>query len=68
MSALARPSAQAARALTAERARAGERTRSAGRSRRAEAGTLTEITRSLLRDARAVRSAEARRRAPGGGR
>jgi len=68
MSALARPREQAARLLTAERVRAGERSRSAGRARRADAGTLTEMTRSLLRDARVVRSAEARRLTPRGDR
>jgi hypothetical protein len=46
MSALARQTDQAARRLTAERVRA------AGRFRRAEAGSLTEMARSLLRDAR----------------
>jgi hypothetical protein len=36
--------------------------RAAGRLRRANAGTLTEMTRSLLDDAREVRVADGRRR------
>jgi hypothetical protein len=56
MSALTRHEDQAARRLTAQRVRA------AGRSRRADAGTVTEIARSLLRDARQADGAEARRR------
>ena len=72
MSALARRGEQAARPLTAKRVRAAGRSRSdwrsrsAGRLRRAEAATLTEMTRSLLRDARAGDAAEARRRTLGG--
>jgi hypothetical protein len=54
MSALVGHADQAARRLTAERVLA------AGRSRRADAGTLTEMTRALLRDAREVGAAEAR--------
>jgi hypothetical protein len=74
MSALARHGDEASRPLTAERVRAARRSRSdwrlgsAGRLRRAEAGTLTEMTRSLLRDARAVNAADARRRTLPGGR
>jgi hypothetical protein len=64
MSALAQHSKPAARALTPEGVRAARRSgsdqcsRSAARSRRADAGTLTEMTRSLLRDARAAGAAE----------
>jgi hypothetical protein len=43
-----------ARRLTAQRAR------TAGRSRRADAGTVTEMARVLLRDAREAHTAEAR--------
>jgi hypothetical protein len=46
MSALARHQDHAARRLTTQRVRA------ARRSRRADAGAVTEIARSLLRDAR----------------
>jgi hypothetical protein len=56
MSALARHEDQAARRLTAQRVR------TAGRSRRADAGTVTEIARSLLRDAREAGAAEPRGR------
>ncbi len=59
MSALARHGEQAARRYN----RPAEHVRDAGRLRRANAGTLTEITRSLLDDARQVRVAEDRRRA-----
>ena len=45
-----------------------ERVRAAGRLRRANAGTLTEMTRSLLHDAREVDSAAARRRTQEGDR
>ncbi|HTA33929.1 MAG TPA: hypothetical protein VK721_10935 [Solirubrobacteraceae bacterium] len=58
MSALARHGDQAARLPN----RPAERVRAAGRLRRANAGTLTEITRSLLDDARGVRVAERRLR------
>jgi hypothetical protein len=54
MSTLVGHSDQAPRRLTAERVRA------AGRSRRADAGTLTEMARALLRDAREVGVGEAR--------
>jgi hypothetical protein len=42
--------------------------RAAGRLRRANAGTITEMTRSLLYDAREVAAAEARRRTQDGDR
>jgi hypothetical protein len=64
MSALAQHGKPAARAFTAAGVRAGGRSRSdqclrsAARSRRADAGTLTEMTRSLLRDARAAEPTE----------
>jgi len=45
-------SALAARKEQAARGRAVQRVRDAGRSRRAGAGTVTEMARSLLRDAR----------------
>ncbi|MCW3018178.1 MAG: hypothetical protein JWN10_486 [Solirubrobacterales bacterium] len=64
MSALARHGDQAAR----RRKRPAERVRAAGRLRRANAGTLTEMTRSLLHDAREVGAAEARRRTQEGDR
>ena len=51
MSSLARHSDQATRRHAAQRVRA------AGRSRRADAGAVTEMARSLLRDARAADSA-----------
>jgi len=38
---------------------APQRVRAAGRSRRADEGTVTEMARSLLRDAREAASAEA---------
>ncbi|HTC73230.1 MAG TPA: hypothetical protein VK655_10100 [Solirubrobacteraceae bacterium] len=60
MSALARHDDQAARRPND---RPAERVRADGRLRRANAGTLTEMTRSLLDDAREVRVAERRRRA-----
>jgi hypothetical protein len=53
MSSLAPNSDQATRRLTAQRVRA------AGRSRRADAGTLTELARLLLRDAREAHTVEA---------
>ncbi len=59
MSALARHGGQAVRRPND---RPAERVRAAGRLRRANAGTLTEMTRSLLGDAREVRVAEGRRR------
>jgi hypothetical protein len=64
MSALGRHGKPPTRALTAEGARAAWRSRSdqclrsAARSRRADAGTLTEMTRALLRDARAAEPVE----------
>ncbi len=64
MSAVARHSDQAAR----RRTRPAERVRAAQRLRRANAGTLTEMTRSLLHDAREVGAVEARRRAREGDR
>lgn len=54
MSALTRNDDQTARRLAAQRVR------SAGRSRRAGAGTITEMARSLVRDAREAGAAEAR--------
>jgi hypothetical protein len=59
MSSLARHSDQVTRRLAVQRVRA------AGRSRRADAGTVTEMTRSLLRDAREVDTGEARCRQGG---
>jgi hypothetical protein len=44
------------------RNRPAERVRAAGRLRRANAGTITEMTRSLLDDAREIRAAEGRQR------
>jgi hypothetical protein len=64
MSALARHRDQAAR----RRKPPAERLRAAGRLRRANAGTITEMTRSLLYDAREVAAAEARRRTQDGDR
>lgn len=64
MSTLARYDDQAAR----RRRPPVERVRAAGRLRRANAGKLTEMTRSLLHDAREVGAAEARRRAREGDR
>jgi len=52
MSALAAGKEQAARG------RAVQRVREAGRSRRAGAGTVTEMARSLLRDARDAGAAQ----------
>jgi hypothetical protein len=52
MSSLVRQSDQATRR------RATQRVRAAGRSRRADAGAVTEMTRSLLRDAREADGAE----------
>jgi hypothetical protein len=49
----------------ATRRHAAQHVRAAGRSRRADAGAVTEMARSLLRDARAADTAEARCR--GGG-
>ncbi len=56
MSSLAPHSDQAARRLPAQRVRA------ATRARRADAGTVTEMARLLLRDAREAHTAEARPR------
>ncbi|MGA2452278.1 MAG: hypothetical protein ABSG93_02070 [Solirubrobacteraceae bacterium] len=56
MSSLATYSDQATRRLAAQRVR------TAGRSRRADAGTVTEMARLLLRDAREAHTAEARPR------
>jgi hypothetical protein len=56
MSSLAPNHDHAARRLTAQRVR------TAGRSRRADAGTVTEMARLLLRDAREAHTAEARAR------
>ncbi len=54
MSAVARHGDQAARRLAVQRVRV------AGRARRADQGTVTEMARSLLRDARQADTAEAR--------
>jgi hypothetical protein len=59
MSAPARHSDQAVRSLAADRLIA------AGRARRAEAGSVTEMARSLLRDAREAGEREARQREVG---
>jgi hypothetical protein len=64
MSTLARHGDQAARRHKPR----PERVRAAGRLRRANAGTMTEMTRSLLHDAREVGAAETRRRAQEGDR
>ncbi|HSZ04884.1 MAG TPA: hypothetical protein VK778_06745 [Solirubrobacteraceae bacterium] len=47
------------------RRHAAQRVRAAGRSRRADAGAVTEMARSLLRDARAADTAEERCRRGG---
>jgi hypothetical protein len=62
MSSLERHSDQATRGRTAQLVRA------TGRSRRADAGAVTEMARSLLRDAREVDSAEAECRRDGSAR
>jgi hypothetical protein len=49
----------------ATRLRAALHVRAAGRARRADAGAVTEMTRSLLRDAREADSAEVRCRRGG---
>jgi hypothetical protein len=59
MSSLARHSDQGTRR------RATQHVRAAGRSRRADAGAVTEMARSLLRDAREADGAEARCRRGG---
>ena len=59
MSSLATYSDQATRRLAAQRVR------TAGRSRRADAGAVTEMARSLLRDARDADGAKARCRRGG---
>jgi hypothetical protein len=56
MSSLTPNSDQATRRLAAQRVR------TAGRSRRADAGTLTEMARLLLRDAREAHTTEAQPR------
>jgi hypothetical protein len=60
MSSLSAQADQARRRITAQRVGA------AGRSRRADAGTVTEMARSLLRDAREAGSAEVRCRQTAG--
>ena len=50
------------------RRRAAERARAVGRARRADAGSVTEIARSLLRDAREAGEAPPRRGAGPAGR
>jgi hypothetical protein len=62
MSSLVQHSDQATRRLAAEHVRA------AGRSRRADAGAVTEMARSLLRDAHASDDAEVRCRRGGAAR
>jgi hypothetical protein len=52
-------SSEARHSDQATRRRAAQHVRAAGRSRRADAGAVTEMTRSLLRDAREADSAEA---------
>jgi hypothetical protein len=54
MSAMARPTERAARCFAAKRLRAD------GRLRHADAGTVTEMARSLLREARETADGEAR--------